>query len=196
MDVKNSSEPIGGEANNDQQLIDRTISGDQEAFDCLVSRHAGRLLTMIRHLVGNREDAEDLMQETFAKAYFKLDTFAGKSAFFTWLYRIAFNLSVSKRRKRRIESTHQRTSIDVAPTPVDAGPTVGQRLEGAEQAERLRQAIDQLDEDRRMVLVLRDMDGLDYGEIADLLSIPKGTVRSRLHRARSDLKEIILQDQQ
>ncbi len=178
------------EPDGDVQRIERVLQGDSDAFDELVQQYAPRLVRMAYALVGNREDAEDLAQEALAKAYFKLDSFAGRSSFFTWLYRITVNLSISKRRKRRIESTHHAVALDDAPPPITEQQGVD-RIETEEQLDRLRLAITQLEEDRRSVLVLRDVEGMDYGEIAEILNIPKGTVRSRLHRARGDLKDIM-----
>lgn len=179
--------------NADQQMIERALLGDAEAFDQLVACYAPRLLRMAYALVGNREDAEDLAQEALSKAYFKLDSFAGRSSFFTWLYRITVNLSISKRRKRRLESTHRSVALDDAPPPATQ-QTADQTLDTQEQLDRMRAAIEQLEEDRRTVLVLRDIEGLDYSQIAGVLDIPKGTVRSRLHRARSDLRERMQRD--
>ncbi|MEZ6086850.1 MAG: RNA polymerase sigma factor [Pirellulaceae bacterium] len=176
----------------DESLIRMTLAGEASAFDRLVHRHAPRLLTMIRGQVRDPEDAEDLMQETLAQAYFKLDTFAGKSSFFTWLYRIAFNRNITKRRKRRLETTHDRIALDQTSPPEDSAPPIDQSMTEHENAEALWQAINHLDAERRTVLVLRDMQGLDYHEIAELLSIPKGTVRSRLHRARIELRETLI----
>ncbi|QDS89484.1 ECF RNA polymerase sigma factor SigE [Rosistilla ulvae] len=196
MNVQNHSNPLNEASEaSDDALITRALAGESTAYDSLVRRHAGRLLTMIRAQVGNRDDAEDLMQETLAQAYFKLNTFAGKSSFFTWMYRIAFNLTITKRRKRRLESTHTRTNIETAPPPEDPALAADQRLANAEQIARLRSAIERLETGRRTVLVLRDIDGLDYGEIAEILAIPKGTVRSRLHRARLDLRDLLSRDQ-
>ncbi|WP_153556498.1 RNA polymerase sigma factor [Roseimaritima sediminicola] len=186
---------LGGaaEASQDQAVIDRTLRGEAEAFDELVRSYAPRLVRMAYALVGNREDAEDLAQEAFSKAYFKLDSFAGRSSFFTWLYRITVNLSISKRRKRRLETTHQAVALDDAPPPATDSTADG-AVDTQEQIAQLRQAIDQLEGDRRAVLVLRDLEGLDYDQIAKVLEIPKGTVRSRLHRARSDLKQLMQRD--
>ena len=174
-------------------MIERALHGEAAAFDDLVQCHAPRLLRMAYALVGNREDAEDLAQEAFSQAYFKLDSFAGRSSFFTWLYRITVNLSISKRRKRRLETTHRSVTLDDAPPPATS-QTADQVLDTQEQLERMRQAIDRLEADRRTVLILRDVEGLDYSEIADLLEIPKGTVRSRLHRARGELRESMHRD--
>jgi RNA polymerase sigma-70 factor, ECF subfamily len=182
------------DAGPDGDLIQLARDGDADAFDALVRRHADRLLRMVRNLTSTREDAEDVTQETLAAAYFKLDSFAGKSSFFTWLYRIALNKAISRRRMRRIETTHQGRNLDDAPPTEDRGPQVDGRLEQEEELIRLRAAIAQLEPDRRSALVLRDVDGRDYGEIAEILNIPVGTVRSRLHRARCDLKAILDQN--
>lgn len=199
MSVQSSSsdDPAAQPADDgdDGRLIEQAKAGDATAFDALVRRHADRLLRMVRSLTPTREDAEDVTQETLAAAYFKLDTFAGRSTFFTWLYRIALNKAISKRRLRRLETTHSGRHLDEAPTPADPAAPAISRVEQAEQIEQLRNAIRQLEEDRQKVLVLRDVDGRDYGEIADILNIPVGTVRSRLHRARCDLKQILVAQQ-
>lgn len=175
---------------DDGDLIRRAREGEAAAFDALVRRHADRLLRMVRTLTRTPEDAEDVTQETLAAAYFKLDSFAGRSSFFTWLYRIALHKTISRRRKKRIETTHsgQPLSDDVAGEASEDG---SERIIRAEQAERLRRAIGRLDPERQCVLVLRDVEARDYAEIADILNIPKGTVRSRLHRARCDLRRML-----
>lgn len=179
------------EVGSDGDLIQLARNGDSNAFDSLVRRHADRLLRMVRNLVANQEDAEDVTQEALAAAFFKLDSFAGRSSFFTWLYRIALNKAISRRRLRRIETTHQGRTLDDAPPPTDDSSRVENKLEQEEELIRLRAAIAQLEPDRRSALVLRDVDGRDYGEIAEILNIPVGTVRSRLHRARCDLRAIL-----
>lgn len=179
------------EIGTDGDLIQLARQGDPAAFDDLVRKHAGRLLRMVRNLVATQEDAEDVTQETLAAAYFKLDSFAGRSSFFTWLYRIALNKAISRRRLRRIETTHQGRALDDAPPPTDNAPLSEDLIEKEEELNRLRAAIAQLEPDRRSALVLRDVDGRDYGEIAEILNIPVGTVRSRLHRARCDLRAIL-----
>ncbi len=199
MSVQSSSNE-GSAANadpqpDDGQLIKLACEGDASAFDTLVRRHAERLLRMVRSLTSTPEDAEDVTQETLAAAYFKLDSFAGRSSFFTWLYRIALNKAISKRRLRRLETTHTGRHLDDAPPPTDSAQPADSRLEQNEQLEQLRQAIVRLEPERQKVLVLRDVDGRDYGEIADILNIPVGTVRSRLHRARCDLRQLLETEQ-
>lgn len=182
-DPQESGDPL-----DDGELIRRAREGEADAFDVLVGRHALRLLRMVRNLTGTVEDAEDVTQETFAAAYFKLGSFAGRSSFFTWLYRIALNKAISQRRRRRLETTHVSQPLADAP---EETPDAAEMLLRGEEIERLREAIACLEPDRRSVLVLRDVDGRDYGEIAEILNLPKGTVRSRLHRARCDLRQLL-----
>lgn len=177
---------------SDEACIQRACNGDRSAFDQLVVRYSPRLLRMTRALVTKQEDAEDLVQEALARAYFKLPSFSGRSQFFTWLYRIALNLAISNRRKRTLESTQQVQPFDAINGKVAATPPPLQTLEDREQVQQLHAAIAGLEEQRRSVLVLRDIEGLDYDQIAAVLQIPKGTVRSRLHRARCDLKELFV----
>jgi RNA polymerase sigma-70 factor (ECF subfamily) len=200
MNDANASEPGVTHARDDLsdtadgELVRLARAGDSAAVDCLIRRHADRLLRMVRNLTANREDAEDVTQDALAAAFFKLDSFAERSSFFTWLYRIALNKAISKRRLRRIETTHHGRNLEDAPPPVDHAPATLGRLEQEEELERMRTAISHLEPERRKALVLRDVDGLDYGEIAKILNIPVGTVRSRLHRARCDLKVLLDQN--
>jgi RNA polymerase sigma-70 factor, ECF subfamily len=182
---------------SDTSLVEKAKQGDRAAIDRLVAKHWPRLLNMVYHLVGHREDAEDLAQETFAKALQRLDSFQGRSQFFTWLYRIATNLAISQRRRRRVETVRPREGLDLdQQRSGDAEVAPVNRLADAEQIDRLRASIARLDPERRAVLVLRDVDGLDYEQIAEILQIPAGTVRSRLHRARLDVRQWMLMGQQ
>lgn len=189
MSVQNCDDPP---EDPDGPLVARVRSGDQDAFRELVHRHGDRLLNMVLHLVGSREDAEDLVQETLAQAYRAIATYEGRSRFFTWLYRIATNRAISAHRKRRLETVQQREAVVWDQQPSSDVNDPGTAAAEADEIRRVRQAIDRLPADRRAVLVLRDIDGLDYAEIAEVLQMPAGTVRSRLHRARLELKELLL----
>lgn len=174
---------------NDAVLIEEAKAGDSEAFGALVGRYQSRLFHTLIKVTGRREEAEDVLQDAFVQAYVKLNTFHGKSAFFTWLYRIAFNLSVSRRRRRRPE-----VSVEVVREAVGADPESQceqpeEKLMRQERAQKLHVAMDRLNEEHRAILVLREMEGCCYDTIAEILSIPPGTVRSRLHRARLTLRE-------
>lgn len=174
---------------DDAQLIAETLAGQSAAFGQLVLKYQDRLYNTIVHVVGNAEDALDVVQETFVQAFLKLETFRRQSAFYTWLYRIAFNLATTQRRRRKPALSVEQTRQAVGYEPVDsqAGPD-----ECAQQDERCRQvrrAIANLGEEHRTVLVLREIDGCCYETIAEILDLPIGTVRSRLHRARLQLRD-------
>ena len=143
-------------------------------------------------MVNSREDAEDLTQEAFAMAYVKLSSFQGRSSFFTWLHRVACNLALSHRRKYRKEKSMQRQPVESAEAEVvDASESVESEFDRVRRQSIIRDGIQRLDDEYRSVLVLRDIQGMGYSEIAEALEIPIGTVRSRLHRARLELKEIL-----
>jgi RNA polymerase sigma-70 factor (ECF subfamily) len=182
----------------DQQSIEQVLSGDSSAYRAIVDRHQRRLLGLLVHACGDCELAEDIAQVAFARAYQKLDMFNGESQFYTWLARIAMNLLFSDQRRKRLENQVSRAALDVA---LDSdgfanrrpNATPEQQMELNETQQCVRQAIAMLDEERRAVVVLRDFDGLDYEAIAEALGIPVGTVRSRLHRARLELRSILQQ---
>ncbi|TWT88194.1 ECF RNA polymerase sigma factor SigW [Pseudobythopirellula maris] len=174
---------------DDGPLIDATLAGDSEAYGNLVRRHQERLFQSLLRITGSAEEAEDVAQEAFVQAFVKLETFQRTARFYTWLYRIAFNLAVSKSRKRR-----PRVSLSVVQEasglePIDEGCAPDAPLAQGERAELLREAIAEMADDHREVLLLREFEGCDYQQIAEALSVPVGTVRSRLFRARMHLRE-------
>ena len=174
----------------DDQLIDEALAGRSAAFGQLVLKYQDRLFTALAHAIGCVEDARDAAQDAFVQAFVKLETFRGNSSFYTWLYRIAFNAAASRaRRKRPAESLEvRREAAGLEPLDHRNGrPTDG--LERRERVDRVRAALDGLPDDYRVVIVLREIDGCDYEQISDILDVPVGTVRSRLHRARLQLKE-------
>jgi RNA polymerase sigma-70 factor, ECF subfamily len=176
---------------SDQQLIDAVRAGDQAGFDELFQRYHRRLFGLLWHACGNRDLAEDLGQEAFFRAYRKLHLYSGHAQFYTWLAKIAMNLLISYHRKRRIENQLAREGFDAAADSLQADNPPESKLESNETQQCVQQAIAMLDEDRRIVLLLRDFEEMDYEAIAHVLDLPIGTVRSRLHRARSDLKILI-----
>ncbi len=174
---------------DDAQLIDEALAGDAGAFGQLVENYQDRLFNTMVHVTGCREEAEDVVQDAFVQAFLKLDTFQRASAFYTWLYRIAFNISVSRRRRRRPE-----LSVDVSreltgKEPVDRGEAPEDRLLRDEQISQVHSALAGLNEEHRSILVLREIEGYCYESISEILGLPIGTVRSRLHRARMQLRE-------
>ena len=185
----------------DEQLADQARKGDLYAFGQLVERHQDRVLNVCWRICGQREDAEDLAQEAFLNALEALDRFESRSRFYTWLYRIAVNVALSHVRKRaqaavlRLRAGDQR-STDHQAAALQAwrdgdGDAPSARLTTRETQERLTAGLDQLDEDHRAVVVLRDIEGLDYAQIGRILGIARGTVKSRLHRARMELRELL-----
>lgn len=173
----------------DAPLLAAARRGDSAAFGRLVERHQGRLYNALVRFTGSAEDAQDIAQETFIQAYSKLAGFQGNCAFYTWIYRIAFNRAVSHGRKRR-----PRASLDVlreagGVEPVASGPTPEVNMLAEERVALVQRAISELAADHRQVVVLREIEGFDYQQIADVLEVPIGTVRSRLFRARMQIKE-------
>jgi RNA polymerase sigma-70 factor, ECF subfamily len=177
--------------NDDISLIVACRAGRTEAFGVLVQRYQDRLYPTMLRLTGSAEDALDLLQDAFLRAFEKLDKFQGESSFYTWVYRIAVNLALSGRRRRRVTVRFQRPGHDEPLDPADdsvlSDPTLPMEL--AERDELIQSALNALADDHRAVVVMKEFDGLRYEEIAAILGVPVGTVRSRLHRARLDLRE-------
>lgn len=175
---------------SDQEIIDAVLAGNEARFDELFERYHRRLFGLLWHACSNRELAEDIGQEAFLRAFNRLELYSGHAQFYTWLARIALNLLTSFRRKRRLESSLDREGFEIATDNVGEYQSPGADIELTEVQQFVRQAIAMLDEERRVVLILRDFEDMDYESIATVLSLPIGTVRSRLHRARSELKTI------
>ena len=172
----------------DRELVVRCQRSETRAFDELVARHQDRVYTAVTRFCGNAEDAADIVQRAFINAFRKIQEFKGDSAFSTWIYRIAFNQAISFRRenKRTAVSIYSKDEEKVVEPVVDVNPT--EKLEGEETKKKVQQALDLLEEGDRQIILLKDLQGHSYDEIAGIMQIPKGTVRSRLHRARLELK--------
>ena len=184
-----AADPLDSEL--DDELIDAVLAGDRTAYDQLVLRYQDRLFGSLTHITGSPDDAQEVAQEAFVQAYLKLAGFHRKAAFYTWLYRIAFNLAVSRGRKKR-----ERTSLDglreeAGLDPQAEQPAVEAEMESQERTALVHQALSQLGDEYRQVMVLRELEGFDYQKIAEVVDIPVGTVRSRLFRARLQLKELL-----
>ena len=179
--------------NDDAHLIQEALGGDSSAFGRLVSRYQDRLYHAVAHLVGSTEDARDVVQDAFVQAFVKLETFRQASAFYTWLYRIAFNLAVSRQRRKRptisVETVREQTGRE--PKDSNMGPEA--RIEQQERVAQVRAALGRLSDEHRTVLVLREMEGCRYETIAEILEMPVGTVRSRIFRARMQLRDELKQ---
>ena len=173
----------------DALLIAEVRNGNSEAYGEIVRKYQARLFNTLHHVMGNREEAEDIGQDAFVQAFVKLDTYQGKSAFYTWLYRIAFNLSVSYRRRKKNEASIDQMRETSGTEPVSEVAEPDEGLLRDEQVQQVRAALDELAAEHRAILVLRELEGCCYDTIADILELAPGTVRSRLHRARLQLKE-------
>ncbi|MBI1918022.1 MAG: sigma-70 family RNA polymerase sigma factor [Planctomycetes bacterium] len=182
---------------DDQLLIAASLKGDTAAFGILVRRHQDRLYNTVYRLLDNAEDAQDVVQEAFLHAYQSLDSFKGDSLFFTWLYRIAVNTAISLKRKRRaVLSIDRSRNGEAGVDPHDPSEAVRPEhaLEQQEQEQRIQRALDRLSPEHRAVLIMKDMEGQKYELMAEILQVPIGTIRSRLHRARLELRELLEQD--
>lgn len=186
------SEP---QVTEDVQWIEATLSGDRGAFGRLVQKYQDRLYSAMVQVTQSRTEAEDLVQDAFVQAFVKLNSFQGASAFYTWLYRIAMNLAFSRRRRRRTHLSVEQSRELAGSEPVAPDPPASASLEREEGAQAVHAALAKLSDEHRAILVLREMEGCDYETIAAMLDLPVGTVRSRLHRARSQLREILSGEQ-
>ncbi len=173
----------------DATLISRTLAGEPAAFGELVLRYQDRLYNSLVRVLGSAEDARDAVQEAFVQAFVKLESFRGSSAFYTWLYRIAFNQAMSHARRKRPTQSLDDGRADRGREPVDGQPAPDARLDASERATQVHRALAELSAEFRQVIVLREMDGCKYEEIAEMLELPIGTVRSRLFRARLELRD-------
>jgi len=185
-------------SSDDHRLIADCLQGSTNAFGVLVRRYQDRLFHTVYRMVENAEDAQDIVQEAFLNAYQSLDGFKGDSLFFTWLYRIAVNTAISMKRKQRVVLSIDGTrSGEQGIEPLDPSELSrpGHALEQAEQERRIQQALSRLSPEHRAVLVMKDMEGQKYETLADVLGVPIGTIRSRLHRARLELRQLLEQDE-
>ncbi len=173
----------------DVRLIEVTRAGDAAAFGQLVQKYQDRLYNTLAHQLGSAEDARDVLQDAFVQAFLKLDSFRGGSRFYTWLYRIALNLAISHRRRSKPTASLDKTRDETGQEPADRDCPPEGRLVQQETVDQVQQALGELEDEFRQVLVLREMDGCSYEAIAEMLDLPVGTVRSRLHRARMQLRE-------
>lgn len=172
----------------DQQLVERVQKGDKHAFDMLVLKYQGRVMSMVTRLVRDHHEAQDIVQEAFIKAYRALPRFRGDSAFYTWLYRIAMNTAknhlVSKGRRPAIGGVELEEAEVVGIPKLQDIDSPERQLLRDELEQVINHAIKTLPDDLKTAITLREFDGLSYEEIAHVMDCPVGTVRSRIFRAR------------
>ena len=188
----------------DKILVRRLKAGDDRAFQELVQTYQNRVFSLTFRMIGNRQEAEDLAQDVFLTVYRAIGSYRGEGRFYTWLYRVASN--TCKNRIKYLKGRHFNTRVDVddnteaqmpsreggalhslqSQVPGPEAMTEGHRLQKA-----IQRAIAELEEDHRLLVVLRDIEGLSYADIMRITGLPAGTVKSRLHRARVALKEAL-----
>ena len=184
----------------DALLVEQSQQGDMAAFGQLVAKYQDKVYNTCWRISGNREDAADLTQEAFCKALASIGGFQRRSGFYTWVFRIAVNLAIVHRRRAKREMTIAADENNPMPMDQQAAnlmrktgrgnpPTPPAEAQSREVQALVARAVDELDDDYRAVVVLRDIEGFDYGHIAEVLEVPTGTVKSRLHRGRMALRE-------
>jgi RNA polymerase sigma-70 factor (ECF subfamily) len=182
-------------SDDDREAVRRVQAGDTEAFEPLVEKYKRKVFRLAYQVLRDQEEALDVAQEAFVKAFRALPTFKGDSAFYTWLFRITMNVALDRKRQRTTRAKSlgaddvppeewERTATSTDPDPEDVASS-------AERRERIRKGLDSLSENHRAIIILSDIEGLQYREIAEVLGIPMGTVMSRLHHARKRLREVL-----
>ncbi len=187
---------------SEQDLIKSAQAGNAVAFEQLIAEHQKRIFSIAYRIAGNQEDASDMAQEVLIKIFRNLKNFRGDSKFSTWLYRVATTTCLDEQKKMRrhtaysLDETLETEDGNVAPEPVDTGPTPEESLERKAMRQAIHQAIGKLKEEHKKVILLREVQGLSYEEIAQVLNCSEGTVKSRINRARDQLKKILLQNRE
>jgi RNA polymerase sigma-70 factor (ECF subfamily) len=181
----------------DLEMVTAVKAGDVVAFQGRVEKYQNRIFSMVYGMTRNREYARDIAQDTFVKAYRNLESFRLESSFYTWLYRIAMNLTIDHARKVKRQPTGE---FDEEIAQRDDGGSVAEphhidspsrALERKQLYTHIMDALEKLPEDQKQVILLRELEGLSYKEIADLMEIPEGTVMSRLFYARKKMQKLL-----
>jgi RNA polymerase sigma factor (sigma-70 family) len=181
----------------DQDLVTRAQQGDTRAFDALILKYGDKLFGLVYNMTSHKEDTHDLLQEIFARAYQSLGKFKGNSAFYTWIYQIAVNLTLNflKKRKRRtsLSLNDMESSVQQDPGLIDtaneANPEKQTNLNELQQ--KLNEALRKLSDPHRMVVTMFDIQGMSHADIAKVLDTSEGTIRSRLHYAHLQLQSAL-----
>jgi|LSQX01.3.fsa_nt_gb RNA polymerase sigma-70 factor (ECF subfamily) len=184
---------------SEEQLIQKSKDGDIKAFEILIDKHQKKVYNMAYQYLGNFEDALDASQEAFLKIFKSLKSFKEESSFSTWIYRICVNVYIDELRKRKKNDSNMISSIintedgELELPIVDTAPLPDELLEQKEIKREIWDAINNLSSDYKTIIILRDINGLQYNEISEVLGCSLGTVKSRISRARNALK-ILLSD--
>ena len=184
----------------DYELVSLCKKGDVDAFEELVRKHQKRMLNIAYRMMGNYEEACEIVQDAFISAYRSIKSFKGRAKFSTWLYTIVINLSKNRLKQLKIQLHRQHYSIDnpvltnekpINVEPATNEPSALERLEKKDIQQKVQRCINSLNDEFREVLVLRDIQGFPYDKISDLLNVPEGTIKSRLFRARETVKDCL-----
>jgi RNA polymerase sigma factor (sigma-70 family) len=183
-----------------QDSVQRALNGDESAYKILLTRYERGIYNMIFQMVKNREETEDLVQETFIKAFNALDSYNQQFAFSTWLYKIAFNNCIDSIRKRKLRTLPLDKPIDTKEGQVqqdirDDTSSPEKQMLYAEKTRQIHEAIDHLPDKYRRVIMLRHQEERSYEEISEMMKIPIGTVKARIFRAREMLKRCLNQSE-
>ena len=178
------------------ELVKRSQEGDHQAFRALVERYEARIYTLACRFIGDRELARDAAQEAFLKAYQALSQFRGKSTFYTWLYRVSLNvcLDIARKESRGVEMDSLDTmtgSRDIVPEYLFDSEAPGGEVEREELSRIIQGVLNTLSPDHRTVVVLKDIEGLSQKEISETMGCSVGTVKSRLSRARAEMRDVL-----
>ena len=174
-------------------LIKRAAKGDSDAFETLIRAHESRMYAVTLRMCGSREDAQDCLQEAMLRIYKAMDSFRGQSSFGTWVYRITMNTCLDELRRRKVrQSTSLDAMLETGWSPTDETNTPEKNSLRNEQRRSIEKAIATLPEDMRSAVVLRDIHGFSYEEIAQILSANVGTIKSRISRGREKLREALM----
>ena len=176
----------------DELLLRRACKGDVQAFEELMQSHESRIYAIALRMMGNREDAQDCAQEAMVRIYRAMGSFKGQSALATWIYRITMNTCLDELRRRKARKVTSLDSlVDNGWSPTDTGDTPEEHGLRVEKQNALNQAIQSLPDDMRAAIILRDVKGYSYDEIASILDANVGTIKSRISRGRDKLREIL-----
>jgi RNA polymerase sigma-70 factor (ECF subfamily) len=199
VDRPNDRPAAAAVKNNDAGLVRQAQQGDRAAFQLLVEKYQKRVFSVALGMVKNREDALDISQESFLKAFRHLPDFKGISSFYTWLYRICINLCLDliRRRKGVTVEFDEKIALDESSSDAELLTSTPAKnplaeLSRKELAEQISKALDKLSPDHRAILLMREVEGLSYEEMAQVLGINKGTVMSRLFHARRNLRKLLI----
>lgn len=182
---------------DEKKLIQKSISGDVESFEILINKYQKMAYNVSYRVMGNEEDAKDMTQEALIKVFRYINSFRMDSSFSTWMYRIVMNTCKDELRKKKLKVVSIDKPIEMSDGNMkmdieDTSRTPEQLLVGKETAEEVQNALLNVTEKNRIVVVLRDIKGFSYSEISDIIDVPVGTIKSRINRGRKELKELLM----